>query len=186
MCDCFSLADGGEVSVRTFPPPGWCLMLSVEPIFERAFRMSGAVPGRLLVLVVAAVPVAAVVLEEEVRAVRAVVVFFSAAAVEEEEGVAGLAVALVLVRDAEGVETEDLAAAVEELLVLGLAESAGRRRRCQESSFNAVLLQTLRNKNGRNMQLNQIKFDLCCTVHVNVAFSIYAALTEHSGASSLS
>lgn len=141
--------------------------------------MSGAVPGRLLVLVVAA-PVAAAALEEEVRAVRAVVVFFSAAAVEEEEGVAGLAVALVLVRDAEGVETEDLAAAAEELLVLGLAESAGRRRRCQESSFNAVLSQTLRNKNGRNMQLHQIKFDLCCTVHVNVAFSIYAALTEHS------
>lgn len=138
--------------------------------------MSGAVPGRLLLLVAA---VAAVALEEEVRAVRAVVVFFSAAAVEEEEGVAGLAVTLVLVRDAEGVETEDLAAAVEELLVLGFAESAERRRRSQESPFN-------RNRNGRNMQLNQIKFDLYCTAYVNVAFSMCAALTENSGASSLS
>lgn len=112
--------------------------MSVEPIFERAFRMSGAVPGRLLVLVAAAVPVAAAALEEEVRAVRVVVVFFSAAAVEEEEGVAGLAVMPVLVRDAEGVETEDLAAAVEELLVLDLAGSAEKRRRSQESSLNAV------------------------------------------------
>lgn len=102
-------------------------MLSVEPIFERAFRMSGAVPGRLLVL---AAPM------------REVVVFFSAvAAVEEgvaglvaveEEGVAGLAAAAVRVREAVGVETEDLAAAVEELLVLGLAESAERRGRSRE------------------------------------------------------
>lgn len=94
-------------------------MLSVEPIFERAFRMSGAVPGRLLVL--AAAPM------------REVVVFFSAvAAVEEEEGVAGLAAAAVRVREAVGVETEDLAAVVEELLVLGLAESAERRGRSRE------------------------------------------------------
>lgn len=103
--------------------------------------MSGAVPGRLLVLAAAAV--AAAVLEEEVRVVREVVVFFSAAAVEEEEGVAGLAVRLVLVRNAEGVETEDLAAAVEELLVLDLAGSAKRRGRSQELSFHGVLSQSL-------------------------------------------
>lgn len=93
--------------------------------------MSGAVPGRLLVL--------AATLDEEVRAVREVVVFFSAAAVEEEEGVAGLAVTLVLGRDAEGMEPDDLAAAVEELLVLGLAESTEWRRWSQESSFIAIL-----------------------------------------------
>lgn len=147
-------------------------MLSVEPIFERAFRMSGAVPGRLLVLAAAA-------------PMREVVVFFSAvAAVEEEEGVAGLAAveeeegvaglaAAVRVRDAEGVETEDLAAAVVELLVLGLAESAKRRGRSQE----------------RHLMLFYVT---CCKTKITeicnlmLLFQIHAALTEHISASSFS
>lgn len=99
-------------------------MLSVEPIFERAFRMSGAVPGRAAVFE-AVVVALAVVVEEEVRAVRDVAGFFSAPVPAVEEGVAGLAVA-VRVRDAEVVVTELLAAVVV-ALVLGLVESAERR-----------------------------------------------------------
>lgn len=30
------------MTCHTFPPPGWCLMLSVEPILERMFFISGA------------------------------------------------------------------------------------------------------------------------------------------------
>lgn len=98
-------------------------MLSVEPIFERAFRMSGAVPGRAVVFE-AVVVVVAVVVEEKVRVVRDVAGFFSAPVPAVEEGVAGLAVA-VRVREAEVVETELLAAAaVVVALVLGLVESA--------------------------------------------------------------
>lgn len=106
------------VTGRTFPPPGWCFMLSVEPIFERAFRMSGAVPGRAAVFE-AVVVALAVVVEEEVRAVRDMAAFFSTPVPAVEEGVAGLAVA-VRVREAEVVETELLAVAV---VVLGLVES---------------------------------------------------------------
>lgn len=108
------------------------MMLSVEPIFERAFRMSGAVPGRLLVLAAAAPMREVVVFFSPVAAVEDEEGVAGLAAVEKEEGVAGLAAAAVRVRDAEGVETEDLAAAVVELLVLGLAESAERRGRSQE------------------------------------------------------
>lgn len=102
-------------------------MLSVEPIFERAFRMSGAVPGRAAAFEAVVVAVA-VAVEEEVRVARDVAGFFSAPAPAVEEGVAGLAVA-VRVREAEVVETELLAVAVvaAAALVLGLAESAERR-----------------------------------------------------------
>lgn len=74
-------------------------MLSVEPILERAFRMSGAaaVPGRDGAL--------------EAAALAAV-----------EDGVAGLA-AVVRVRDAAVVETELRAAAAVVVEVLGLVES---------------------------------------------------------------
>lgn len=74
-------------------------MLSVEPILERAFRMSGpaAVPGR------------DVVLEAAVAAV--------------EDGVAGLA-AVVRARDVAVVETELRVAAAAVVEVLGLVESA--------------------------------------------------------------
>lgn len=99
-------------------------MLSVEPIFERAFRMSGAVPGRAAVFE-AVVVALAVVAEEEVRVVRDVAGFFSAPVPAVEEGVAGLAVA-VRVREAEVVEMELLAVVVV-ALVLGLVESAERR-----------------------------------------------------------
>lgn len=71
-------------------------MLSVEPILERAFRISGA----------AAVPGRDVVLEAVVAAA--------------EDGVAGLA-AVVRVRDVAVVETELRAVVVVE--VLGLVES---------------------------------------------------------------
>lgn len=36
-----------SVDEDTFPPPGWCLMLSVDPILERTFRISGAVVVRV-------------------------------------------------------------------------------------------------------------------------------------------
>lgn len=113
------------VTGHTFPPPGWCFMLSVEPIFERAFRKSGAVPGRAALFEAIVVAVALVV-EEEVRVVRDMAGFFSAAVPAVEEGVAGLAAA-VRVREVEVVETELLAAAVVAALVLGLVESAERR-----------------------------------------------------------
>lgn len=113
------------VTGRTFPPPGWCFMLSVEPIFERAFRMSGAVPGRAAAFE-AVVVALAVVVEEEVRAVRDVAAFFSVPVPAVEEGVAGLAVA-VRVREAEVMEAELLAAVVAAAAVLGLVESAERR-----------------------------------------------------------
>lgn len=59
----------------TLPPPGWCLMLSVEPILGRIFLTSGAgtVAGRLLVLVVVLV----VVVEELARGARGTGGFFS-------------------------------------------------------------------------------------------------------------
>ncbi|KAF3836179.1 hypothetical protein F7725_028737 [Dissostichus mawsoni] len=102
----------------TFPPPGWCFMLSVEPILERTLRMSGAgaVPGRAAVLDVEVV----VVVEEVVREVRGTKGFFSGAVpAVEEEGGAGLA-AVGRVRDAARVEV--VLRVVE--VVLGLVASA--------------------------------------------------------------
>ncbi len=95
-------------------------MLSVEPILERALRMSGAgaVLGRAVVLeVVVVVDVA----EEVARAARGTGGFFSGAVAAVEEGVAGLA-AEVRVRAAAAVVAELRAAVV---AVLGLVESAG-------------------------------------------------------------
>lgn len=105
----------------TFPPPGWCFMLSVEPILERALRMSGAgaVLGRAVVLEVVVV---VDVVEEAALAVRGTAGFFSGAVPEVEDAVAGLA-AVVRVRDAAVVVTELRVVVV----VLGLVESAGGR-----------------------------------------------------------
>lgn len=95
-------------------------MLSVEPILERALRMSGAgaVLGRDVVLEVVVV----VVVEEVALAVRGTAGFFSGAVPEVEGAVAGLA-AVVRVRDAAVVVTELRVVVV----VLGLVESAGGR-----------------------------------------------------------
>lgn len=102
----------------TFPPPGWCFMLSVEPILERALRMSGAgaALGRAVVLEGAAD-------EEAGRGVRGTVGFFSGAAPVVEEGVAGLA-AVVLVREAAVVAVEAVLRRVGALVALGLEGSA--------------------------------------------------------------
>lgn len=93
-------------------------MLSVEPILERAFRMSGAgaVPGRAVVL--------EVVVEEVARAARG---SFSGTVPAVEDGVAGLA-AVVRVRDAAVVEAElRLVVVVVVVVFLGLVESAEGR-----------------------------------------------------------
>lgn len=113
-------ADEAEAG-PTFPPPGWCFMLSVEPILERTLRMSGAgaVPGRAVALEVVVV----VVEEEVVRAARGTAGFFSGTVPVVEEGVAGLA-AVVRVRDAAVVEAELRLVVV---VVLGFVESAGGR-----------------------------------------------------------
>lgn len=102
----------------TFPPPGWCFMLSVEPILERALRTSGAgaVLGRAVVLEVVVV---VAVVEEVVLVVRGTAGFFSGTVPLVEDGVAGLA-AVVRVRDAAVVEAE-----LRVVVVLGLVESAG-------------------------------------------------------------
>lgn len=60
----------------TLPPPGWCLMLSVEPILERTLRRSGAaLPGRgglpALGLVLAALAVLFLASADTVEAVGA-------------------------------------------------------------------------------------------------------------------
>lgn len=96
-------------------------MLSVEPILERALRMSGpgAVLGRAVVLE-AAVVVEAVV-EEAARETRGTGGFFSGTEPVVEEGVAGLA-AVVRVREAAVVEAE-----LRVVVVLGLVESTGGR-----------------------------------------------------------
>lgn len=98
-------------------------MLSVEPILERALRMSGAgaVLGRAVVL--EAVVVA--VVEEAARATRGTGGFFSGTEPAVEDGVAGLA-AVVRVRDAAVVEAE-LRVVVVEVVVLDLVESAEGR-----------------------------------------------------------
>lgn len=92
-------------------------MLSVEPILERAFRMSGAgaVPGRAVVL--------EVVVEEVARAARG---SFSGTVPAVEDGVAGLA-AVVRVRDAAVVEAELRLVVVVVVVFLGLVESAEGR-----------------------------------------------------------
>lgn len=95
-------------------------MLSVEPIFERTLRMSGAgaVPGRAAGLV--AVLVVVDVIDEVGRVVRGTRGFFSVVTVVED-GAAGLA-AVVRVRDAVVVEDALLEAVV---VVFSLVESAG-------------------------------------------------------------
>lgn len=91
--------------------------MSVEPILERAFRMSGAgaVPGRAVVL--------EVVVEEVARAARG---SFSGTVPAVEDGVAGLA-AVVRVRDAAVVEAELRLVVVVVVVFLGLVESAEGR-----------------------------------------------------------
>lgn len=96
----------------TFPPPGWCFMLSVDPILERTFRMSGAVVVR--VVLVRAVVVVVVV--EAGRGVRGAAGFFSPAV---EETVLGL-VAVGRGRAAAALEA---AGVVRVVVGLGLAES---------------------------------------------------------------
>lgn len=94
-------------------------MLSVEPILERALRMSGAgaVLGRDVVLEVVVV----LVVEEAARVARGTGGFFSGTVPVVEEGVAGLAAA-VRVRDAAVVKVELRAVVV--VVVFGLVESA--------------------------------------------------------------
>lgn len=96
-------------------------MLSVEPILERALRMSGAgaVLGRDVVLEAVVV----VVVEEGTRVARGTGGLFSGTVPVVEEGVAGLA-AVVRVRDAAVVEVELRAAAAAAAVVFGLVESA--------------------------------------------------------------
>lgn len=96
-------------------------MLSVEPILERALRMSGAAPelGRAVVVLEAA---AEAVVEEATRGTRGTGGFFSGTEPVVEEGVAGL-VGVVRVREAAVVETELRVVVV----VLDLVESAGGR-----------------------------------------------------------
>lgn len=95
-------------------------MLSVEPILERALRMSGAgaVLGRDVVLEAVVV----VVVEEVARVARGTGGFFSGTVPVVEEGVAGLA-AVVRVRNAAVAEVE-LRAAAAAVVVFGLVESA--------------------------------------------------------------
>lgn len=86
----------------TFPPPGWYLMLSVDPILERTFLMSGAGVELGRVAGVRAVVLAVVELG---RGTRGTSGFFSAAAavVLLEAGVLvgrGRAVALLVVVEA--------------------------------------------------------------------------------------
>lgn len=80
---------GADKGGPTFPPPGWCFMLSVEPILERALRMSGggAVPGRAVTLEVVVV----VVVEEIAREARGTGGFFSGTVPVVEDCVASLA-----------------------------------------------------------------------------------------------
>lgn len=107
----------------TFPPPGWCFMLSVEPILERTLRTSGAgaVPGRAAVLDVVVVVLAAV--EEAGRGARGTEGFFSGTVAVEDDGVVSLG-AVVRVREAAAVVAELRVVVV---VVLGLLESAGGR-----------------------------------------------------------
>lgn len=95
-------------------------MLSVEPIFERTLRMSGAgaVPGRAVGLV--AVLAVVDVVDAVGRGARGTRGFFSGAVAVVEDSVAGLAAA-VRVRDAAVVEVVLLEVAE---VVLGLVESA--------------------------------------------------------------
>lgn len=96
-------------------------MLSVEPILERTFRISGAgaAPGRAVVLAVREE-----VFEEVVRAVRVTRGFFSGTVPVVEDCVASLVV-VVRGRDAVVLDTE--LRVVVEVEVLGLVESAGGR-----------------------------------------------------------
>lgn len=97
----------------TFPPPGWCLMLSVDPILERALRMSGAVVVRVVALR-EVVDVVAVV--EVGRGVRGAAGFFSPA---DEEGTLGL----VAVGRGRAVVVLEVVEVVRAVLSLGLVES---------------------------------------------------------------
>lgn len=108
----------------TFPPPGWCFMLSVEPILERTLRTSGAgaVPGRAAVLDVVVVVVVLAAVEEAGRGARGTEGFFSGTVAVEDDGVVSLG-AVVRVREAAAVETELRVVVV----ALGLLESAGGR-----------------------------------------------------------
>lgn len=102
----------------TFPPPGWCFMLSVEPILERTLRMSGpgAVLGLAVGLAVADVP------EEVGLAVRGTEYFFSGPVPVVEDDAASLVV-VVRVRKAAVVEV----ALRVVVLVFGLLGSAAEK-----------------------------------------------------------
>lgn len=95
-------------------------MLSVEPILERALRISGAgaVAGRAVVL-----EAVVAVVEEAARGARGTGGFFSGAAPVLPDGVAGLD-AVVRAREAAVAEAVLRVVAV---VVLDLVESAGRR-----------------------------------------------------------
>lgn len=99
-------------------------MLSVEPIFERALRTSGAVaePGRA-----AGLDAAAVVVEAGARGARGTGGFFSCAAPVVEEGAGGLAAG----GRVRGAAAEVEAAVRVVVVVLGLAESAGGNMKFQ-------------------------------------------------------
>ena len=103
----------------TFPPPGWCFMLSEEPILERALRTpaAGAVLGLAVgfkVAVVEDVP------EEVGFAVRGTEGFFSGTVPVVEDGVAGL---VVVVRLRKAAVVEVVVRVV--VIIFGLVESAG-------------------------------------------------------------
>lgn len=113
----------GETEEPTFPPPGWCFMLSVEPILERTLRMSGAgaVAGRAVAFG------AVVVVEEAARGTRGTGGFFSGTVPAVEDGVAGLA-AVVRAREAAVVGAVLRVVVVVVGGALGLAELARRER----------------------------------------------------------
>ena len=98
-------------------------MLSVEPILERTLRASaaGAVPGRVAVL-----EAAVAVVEKAARGARGTVGFFSGTV--PEDGAAGLA-AVSRVREALVVVVVVVVApALRVVVVLGLVESAERKK----------------------------------------------------------
>ena len=90
----------------TLPPPGWCFMLSVEPILERA----GAVLGR------GAMPAV-----ELGRGARGTGGFLSGPAAVEAAGTAGLGAGRARLVGPEGLEAVELRGR----LGLGRAESTG-------------------------------------------------------------
>lgn len=120
----------------TFPPPGWCFMLSVEPTLERTLRTSGAgaVAGRVVVLEV--VVAVAAETEEAGRGARDTGGFFSGAVpAAEEDAVAGLA-AVVRVREAVVVTVE---AVLRVVVTFGLLESAEGREQLYRGGVITLL-----------------------------------------------